>query len=118
MTEYYKNVWHGSFGGSDEELSRLLSRAADIINYEIFFSGYTVGSVPEYIAEQVKKAVCAQADYIEAQGGTESVTEDKYNSVSLGKFSYSGESTSSLLCTFSQSCLAAAGLLYRGVNVL
>ena len=56
---YYKDNWHGSFDGSEEELRILLSRAADAVNIAITMSGYTVNTAPDAVAEYVKKAVCA-----------------------------------------------------------
>ncbi len=126
MLHFYKEQWHGSFDGSDEELSLLLSRAVDIINNAIAFSGYTVDTAPQPLSERVCKAVCAQADYIVSNGGVESLTDSTYNSASLGKFSYSVDSSgngnnvnnSSALCPLAEEYLAPTGLLYKGVNVM
>lgn len=52
---YYKDSWHGSFDGSEEELRILLSRAADAVNIAITMSGYTVHTVPDMVAENVKR---------------------------------------------------------------
>lgn len=125
MLDFYKTEWHGSFDGTDEELSRLLSRASDTVNHAIYMSGCTVEQVPESVRVPVYKAVCAQVDYIESCGGIESMTEGGYSSVTLGKFSYSGgatageqSSSAASLCTMSQDYLMPTGLLYRGVAVL
>ncbi|MBE6855877.1 MAG: hypothetical protein E7500_00395 [Ruminococcus sp.] len=125
MLDFYKNVWHGSFDGADEELTQLLSRASDIVDNAICMSGYTVSTVPEIYGERVKKAICVQTDHIIFLGGIESITEGSYSSVSLGKFSYSdnasGESKNSSatsLCDLAENYLLPTGLLYRGVSVL
>lgn len=124
MTSFYKNTWHGAFDGTDEELLLLLSRSSDVVNNAIAFSGYSVDTVPEVYRTRVYKAVCAHADYIEANGGAESLTENSYSSVSLGKFSYSadssGDSNNSAvsLCPLALGYLAPTGLLYRGVEIL
>lgn len=124
MLRFYKEQWHGSFDGTDEELTLLLSRSADIVNNAIAFSGYTVDTAPEVLKTQVCKAVCANADHIASSGGIDALTDNSYNSVSLGKFSYSAdssgnkESNSSTLCPLAQEYLAPTGLIYRGVNVL
>lgn len=121
---FYKEQWHGSFDGTDEELALLLSRAADIVNNAIAFSGFTVDTAPEIFKTQVCKAVCAHADFINGSGGVESLTDNAYNSASLGKFSYSSDSSgdknsgSSVLCTLAEEYLVPTGLLHRGVNVL
>lgn len=128
MTGFYHNQWNGSYDGTVEELALLLSRAADIVDNAISISGYTVEAVPQLWHDRVCKAVCAQADFIEAQGGAESLTDSPYNSVTLGKFSYTkaasnaSESTlgtsAEVLCPVAQSYLAPTGLLYRGVTVI
>lgn len=128
MTGFYHNQWNGSFDGTEEELALLLSRAADIVDNAISISGYTVKTVPQLWHDRVYKAVCAQADFIEAQGGAESLTESPYSSVTLGKFSYTkaasnaSENTSGtsaeVLCPLAHSYLAPTGLLYRGVTVV
>ena len=125
MTDFYRTIWNGSFDGTEEELSLLLSRASDAVDNAIAMSGYTVGTVPEILAAPVKKAVCAQADHIEAQGGAESLTDGSYSSVTLGRFSYSAGSESgsasasgASLCVLAESYLAPTGLLYRGVAVV
>lgn len=124
MINFYKNTWCGSYDGTDEELSLLLSRAADIVNNAIAFSGYTVDTVPEIYKARVYKAVCSHADYIDSNGGIESLTDNAYNSVSLGKFSYSADTSgnkdigSVTLCHLAMEYLAPTGLLYRGVAVL
>lgn len=124
MTDFYKNIWHGSFDGTDEELSLLLSRAKDIINNAISFSGYDVDTVPDIFKARVCKAVCAHADYIANSGGIDILTDNSYNSVSLGKFSYSVNGSDNkdngavTLCPLAQGYLAPTGLLYRGVRVL
>lgn len=124
MTGFYHNQWNGSFDGTEEELSLLLSRAADAVNNAIILSGYTVDSVPEILKQSVCKAVCAQADYIESQGGVESLTEGSYSSVTLGRFSYSDGTQNGAvsvsggsLCILAKDYLASTGLLYRGVAV-
>ena len=124
MLDFYKTEWYGSFDGTDEELSKLLSCASDIVDHAIYMSGYTVEQVPESVRIPVYKAVCAQADHIESCGGVESLTEGGYSSVTLGKFSYSGasageqSSSAASLCTMAQDYLMPTGLLYRGVAVL
>ena len=122
IAAFYKDVWKGSFDGSDEELSLLLSRAADIVDNAIAFSGCTVETVPEVYKTRICKAVCAQTDFIESNGGAESLTGGEYNSVALGKFSYSAdtsrENSAVTLCPLAQGYLAPTGLLYRGAEIL
>lgn len=117
MINFYRNEWHGTFDGSDEELSQLLDRAKDIIDNAIYLSGVTVDTVPDMHRERVYKAVCAQADYIDANGGVGSLSESGCTSLSLGRFSCSVDSTAKLeqLCIMSCEYLYPTGLLYRGM---
>lgn len=120
---FYKDVWKGSFDGSDEELSLLLSRACDVVDNAIAYSGYTSGTVPDVYKTRVCKAICAHADYISSTGGTEGLTDNTYNSVSLGKFSYSADTSGAgngalTLCPLAVGYLAPTGLLCKGVDVL
>ena len=124
--EFYRDVWHGAFDGEDSELTLLLNRAADIIDNAIFLSGMTISKIPEDIADRVYKAVCAQADYIDSNGGVEAMNENEMASVSLGKFSYSGgasaaEAAAASPCTLCRQAieyLRPTGLLNRGVAVI
>lgn len=121
MTYFYENTWKGTFDGTREELLLLLSRSADIINNEISLSGYTVETVPDIYKDRVCKAVCAQADFIDANGGIESLSDGGFSSAALGKFSYSSGNTESVkaaaICPLACGYLAPTGLLYRGVRV-
>ena len=124
MIDFYKTKWEGRFDGTDEELSLLLSRSADVIDNAIALSGFTVDTVPETLRERVYKAVCAHADYIDSSGGVESLSDSGFSSVSLGKFSYSSDSSGNknngavTLCPLAQGYLAPTGLLYRGAAIL
>lgn len=123
IIDFYKNQWKGSFDGTDEELLLLLARTADIVENAIALSGYTIETVPEALKTRVFKAICAHADYISNNGGIESLTENTYNSISLGKFSYSADTSGNTdngaltLCPLAAGYLAPTGLLYRGVTV-
>ena len=122
LREFYLSEWGGE---DDGELDAVLRRAALIVDGEIFLSGYTVGSVPERLRERVFGAVCAQAEYIIAAGGTVALSESTGGSVSLGKFSYSesagggAESGSACsLCLQARNILEPTGLLYKGTVIL
>ena len=76
-----------------------------------------------FAQDLIKKAVCAQIDYIVANGGVDSIDEQTGGSVSLGKFSYntpnasqSTQTLSNTLCSSSINFLAPTGLLYRGID--
>ena len=89
MTEFYKNVWGGDFGGSDEELAALLFRAEIIVNNAVMMSGVTVETAPETLRKPLYSAVCAQADYISENG----LVSDYFNigdtkNVTIGSATY------------------------------
>lgn len=124
--QFYSEVWHGNVTDA-ETVERLLDRAIDVINAEIFLTGYTVETVPERLQTPVYKAVCAQADYIDSAGGVEAMSEDTMQGVSLGRFSYTGGgasgsaaggSSANRLCEQARMILLPTSLLYRGVRVL
>ncbi len=126
ITEFYLNEWGGSFGDDNDALNICISRAVDVINNAIYLTGLTVETVPETLKTAVFKAVCAQVDYIEYNGGVTAMSDNgDMSSVSLGKFSYSGGSQGSSsaksafkLCEQAAEYLRPTGLLYRGVRVI
>ena len=72
--------------------------------------------------ENIKKAVCAQAEFISSCGGLESFNSGSVPSFSIGKFSMNGGGKNSSVSSSSPasaaplmlSYLESAGLLYRG----
>ncbi|MCM1335941.1 MAG: hypothetical protein NC084_12905 [Bacteroides sp.] len=120
LIEFYRDEWRGAFDGEMAELERLLLRARDVIDGEISLGGVTVETIPETAREAVYKAICAQADFIDENGGIEAIN-NAGGSVSLGRFGYSGgggEHTSSTLCDLARRSLIPTGLLYRGTVIL
>lgn len=126
LSEFYLNEWQGNFNGDNDALKVLLSRAADVVNNSIYLTGLTVETIPEVLRTAVYKAVCAQADYIEYNGGVAAMSDNgDMSSVSLGKFSYSSGAQGSSsaksavqLCEQAVGYLRPTGLLYRGVRVI
>lgn len=122
--EYYTDTWGGSFSGTEGEFNALLSRAIDVVDNAIFLTGVTVATVSTTWQDRVYKAVCSQVDYIDSNGGVSSMTDGSYGSVSLGKFSYSADSTggassnATKLCDMAISYLLPTGLLYRGIDTV
>ena len=69
----------------------------------------------------IQKAVCAQINYLDANGGEDLDNGTDLQSASVGKFSYtrasagaSGNSGQSVYSLRAQRILAPTGLLYRG----
>ena len=100
----------------------LCERASEIIEEmcryrlnEVVFSG-----LPESVRERVKKAVCAQIEYMDANGGSDMDNGADLQSAALGKYSYTkaaGTSGSTRQPAYSPRALrllAPTGLLYRG----
>jgi len=118
---YYKNTYRGTIDDVSE-FNRTSERASEIIDnitmYRIQQNG--LSSFSELHQTLIKKSVCAQIDYIESLGGVDSLNEINMGSVSLGKFSYSGNSNKamSIECPQSKNFLMLTGLLYRGIDVL
>ncbi len=126
IAEFYRSEWGGTFDGSDAELDALLKHAEFIVNEAVMMSGVTVSAAPEVYRDRLYMAVCAQADYIGAQGGVYALSEGSIGgSVTLGRFSYSGGSEGGsaagavcLLCAHAQTILRPTGLMYKGVEIL
>ena len=80
----------------------------------------TILAMPEEVQEQIRKAVCAQIEYLDANGGSDMDNGADLQSAGLGKFNYtkasgaSGSTQQSLYAPRAQRILAPTGLLYRG----
>lgn len=117
-SDYYYNEYGGSECGEDVE--RLLERASGIIDmltgYRIAREGFE--KLGEKRCEAVKRAVCAQADLMERNGGDTSEPAE----VTIGRFRYvnasgSGSGNGGAYSEEAMGLLGAAGLLYRGTGV-
>lgn len=118
--KYYTEIYKGV--QVDDDLDVLLDRASDIVRQHTLYRLDNIGIFPESIQESIKKAVCAQAEYIGTSGGLDSLNSDSVQNFSIGKFSMtesrkksSGNSPSSVPASpMMISYLESAGLLYRG----
>ena len=118
-SDYYYNEYGGSECGEDVE--RLLERASGIVD---MLTGYRLSregleGLGEIQREAVKRAVCAQADLMERSGGDTSEPAE----VTIGRFRYvnasgSESKDSGAYSAEAMGILGAAGLLYRGVEVV
>lgn len=112
---------------SDADFGYLSDRASDVIDaltmYKITAAG-GIDSLPPFVQEQVKKAVCAQTQTLDERGGVAAVIGEAGESVTIGKFSYSkqgggkektvnGLPVSPLV----EGYLFPTGLLYGGISV-
>ena len=119
---YYTDVYKGA--EVYDALDVLLERSFDIVQQHTLYRLDDISKLPIFMQENIKKAVCAQAEYINANGGLEWLDSGGIASFSIGKFSMSGGSSgsgSSSQQTAAPTMLAyleAVGLLYRGGGAL
>ncbi len=124
---YYNNVYKG-VKIEDDDLDALLERASDIVRQSCTYRLGNIEALPSFMQENLKKAVCAQVEFMEMNGGIESFAGGNFSSgtgFSIGKFSMSGTgssgSSNGAAGKFSGrnspdmiAYLESAGLLYRG----
>lgn len=116
--KYYRDVYKGA--DVYDDLGVLLDRASDIVRQHTLYRLDDVDSLPFFMQENVRKAVCAQAEFIDQNGGLEGLTTGSAASFSIGKFSMSagsaggGSGRSPAAAPLMLSYLEAVGLLYRG----
>ena len=116
---YYCETFKGE---SVSDFPLLRDRAEEIVEEMTMYrvTPVTMLAMPEDIQECIKKAVCAQIEYLDANGGSEMDNGADLQSVGLGKFSYSkasggdGSSSQSIYAPRAQRLLFPTGLLYRG----
>lgn len=105
----------------DADFSFLLERASEIIEEMCMYriQPERMDLYGTFIQDRIKKAVCAQIEYLDANGGSDMDNGESLTSASLGKFSYStgsasGTSGQSIYSPRALRLLAPTGLLYRG----
>lgn len=88
--EYYENTFHGE-PVSEADFPALLARASEQVEeltlYQLTPTSFLV--MPVAVQERIKKAVCAQIEYLDANGGSELDNGSGLSGATLGKFSYS-----------------------------
>lgn len=119
--KYYNEVFHGE-PVDIADFPSLSERAGEIVEemcmYRVSESNLT--KYTEDIQERIKKAVCAQIEYIEANGGSDMDNSSDLQSATLGKFNYTkatdvgGSTVQSIYAPRAVRILAATGFLYRG----
>ena len=127
---YYNNIYKGIRIESDPEV--LLERASDIVRQNCMDIPDDIEKLPDIMQENIRKAVCAQAEFMEINGGSEAFAGGNLSygtGFSIGNFSVSKSSSGNSEENISEkisarnspamlSYLEAAGLLYRGGNIL
>ena len=115
---YYLDIYKGAEVYDD--LGVLLDRASDIVRQHTLYRLVGVDSLPFFMRDNVRKAVCAQAEFIDQNGGLDALNSVGTASFSIGKFSMSsgsaggGSGRSPAASPLMLSYLEAVGLLYRG----
>lgn len=121
--EYYTDTFHGE-PVDDADFPSLLERASEIVEEMCMYRirPELMEAYGSFTQERIQKAVCAQIEYLDANGGSEMDNDgNDLQSAGLGKFSYTrvsdtagGSTRQSLYAPRAQRILAPTGLLYRG----
>ena len=120
-SDYYQSTFHGE-PVADTDFPSLLDRAQEIVEEMTMYrlTPVTVLAMDEDTQERVKKAVCAQIEYLDANGGNDMDNGVDLQSAGLGKFNYTkaagtnGSMQQSVYAPRALRLLAPTGLLYRG----
>ncbi len=119
--DYYELDFHGE-PVDDADFPALLERASELVEemcmYQI--SDYKMNAYGTDIKERIMKAVCAQIEYLDANGGSDIDNGAELQSAGLGKFNYTkagtdgGSTQQPIYAPRAMRILAPTGLLYRG----
>lgn len=120
--DYYSSIFQGE-PVSETDFPDLSERASEIVEEMTLYrlTPASFEAMSKELQDKVKKAVCAQIEYLQANGGSEVDTGTELQSASLGKFSYTkasggsdGSTGQSVYAPRAQRILLPTGLLYRG----
>lgn len=119
--DYYNDVFKGE-SVSTADFPSLCMRAEEIIEEMTMYrvSDAIFPTLSADVQERVKKAVCAQIEYLDANGGSDMDNGADLQSAGLGKFNYTksaganGSTTQSMYSPRAQRLLLPTGLMYRG----
>lgn len=118
---YYHDMFKGE-PVDDTDFPALCQRAGEIIEEMTLYrlAEESLPLMPENTQKLVKNAVCAQIEYLDANGGAEMDMGNGMSGATLGKFSYSGASSGngsteqSIFSPRAERILWPTGLTYRG----
>lgn len=118
---YYASIYNG-MEVEDEDFQSLCERAGEIIEEMTMYRVTPVAilAMPECVQDRVKMAVCAQIEYLDANGGADMDNGVDLQSAGLGKFNFTkasganGSTEQSIYAPRAVRILAPTGLLYRG----
>lgn len=118
---YYEKEFYGE-SVADSDFPSLCRRAEEIIEEMTFYrvSENSFPNFPEDVQTRIQNAVCAQIEYLDANGGSDMDNGADMQSATLGKFNYTkatgtnGSTMQSMYSPRAQRILLSTGLLYRG----
>lgn len=122
--EYYNKTFQGE-PVSDADFPFLCARAEEIIEeltrYRV--NSLTISTYSPGVQEAVKRAVCAQIEYLDANGGSDLDNGADLQSAGLGKYNYTratsaSGSEQSVYAPRAKRILYPTGLLFRGGDCL
>ncbi|MCQ5125881.1 hypothetical protein NE454_15870 [Blautia producta] len=119
--DYYEQTFHGE-SVEDADFPALLDRASELVEEMCMYriSERKMDTYGTDIQERIRKAVCAQIEYLDANGGSDMDNGADLQSAGLGKFNYSkasgagGSTQQPIYAPRALRILAPTGLLYRG----
>lgn len=119
--DYYDKVFHGEPVDS-ADFPSLYERAGELVEELTLYrlTPDTFQTMSESVQDIVKKAVCAQIEYLDANGGSDLDNGAEIQSATLGKFNYSrstganGSTEQSRFSPRAERILWPTGLTYRG----
>ena len=117
--EYYNEVYKGT-PVDESELPRLIERASEVIDSMALYNIDTE-KLPEFAHELLRRAVAAEVEYLDENGGVSALSGGAVAQATLGKFSYSKGTSGTFnvsgvpVAPMSISLLEKAGLLKRGL---
>lgn len=119
--KYYADTFKGE-PVDNADFPSLCMRAEELIEEMTMYriSPITVLAMPKTVQERVKMAVCAQIEYLDANGGSDMDNGADLQSAGLGRFNYTkssganGSTEQSMYAPRAIRLLAPTGLLYRG----
>lgn len=119
--DYYEQDFHGE-PVDDADFPALLERASELVE-EMCMYRICDARMDAYgtdIKERIMKAICAQIEYLDSNGGSDMDNGSDLQSAGLGKFNYSkassagGSTQQPIYAPRALRILAPTGLLYRG----
>lgn len=125
MPYVVQDYYYGPFQGEaidPVDFPRLLNRAEELVEEMCMYRirPELMASFSPDTQDRIRKAICAQMEYMDANGGSDMDNGTDLQSAGLGKFSYtkatgaSGSTQQSLYAPRAQRLLAPTGLMYRG----